>query len=38
MQNTTLILTEQRRLNDEHRIYDILQRSITAWLKKELYK
>ena len=38
MQNTPLILTEQRQSNDESPINPIIQQAITAWLTKELYK
>lgn len=38
MQNSTLILTEQRLTNNESLINTIIQQVITAWLIKELYK
>ena len=38
MQNSTLILTEQRPTNNESLINAIIQQTITAWLTKELYK
>ena len=38
MQNSTLILTEQRQSNDESPISTIIQQAITAWLTKELSK
>ena len=38
MKNSVLILTEQRRSNDEPLINSIIQRTITAWLTKELCK
>ena len=38
MQNSTLILIEQRQSNDESPIRTIIQQAITAWLTKELSK
>ena len=38
MQDSTLILTEQRQSNDESPISTIIQQAITAWLTKELSK
>jgi hypothetical protein len=38
MQNSTLILIEQRQSNDESPISTIIQQAITAWLTKELSK
>lgn len=38
MQNSTLILTEQRQPNNESRISTIIQQAITEWLTKELSK
>ena len=38
MQNSTLILIEQRQSNDESSISTIIQQAITAWLAKELSK
>lgn len=38
MQNSTLILTEQRQSNDESPISTLIQQTITAWLTKELTK
>ena len=38
MQNSTLILTEQRQSNDESTTGAIIQQAITAWLTKELSK
>ena len=38
MQNSTLILIEQRQSNDEAPISTIIQQAITAWLTKELSK
>ena len=38
MQNSTLILTEQRQSNDKSLISTIIQQAITAWLTKELSK
>ncbi len=38
MQNSTLILIEQRQSNDESSISTIIQQAITAWLTKELSK
>lgn len=38
MQNSTLILIEQRQSNDESQISTIIQQAITAWLTKELSK
>ena len=38
MQNSTLILIEQRQSNDESPISTIIQQAITAWLTKDLSK
>lgn len=38
MQNSTLILIEQRQSNDESPISTIIQQAITTWLTKELSK
>ena len=38
MQNSTLILIEQRQSNDESPISTIIQQAITAWLTEELSK
>ena len=38
MQNSTLILTEQRQSNDESPISTIIKQAITVWLTKELSK
>ena len=38
MQNSTLILIEQRQSNDESSNSTIIQQAITAWLTKELSK
>lgn len=38
MQNSTLILTEQRQSNDKSPISTIIQQAITVWLTKELSK
>jgi len=38
MQNSTLILIEQRQSNDESPISTIIQQAITVWLTKELSK
>lgn len=38
MQNSTLILIEQRQSDDESSISTIIQQAITAWLTKELSK
>ena len=38
MQNSTLILTEQRPSHDKSTIGAIIQQAITTWLTKELSK
>lgn len=38
MQNSILILFEQRQANDELQISTTIQQAITAWLTKELRK
>ena len=38
MQNSTLILIEQRQSNDQSPISTIIQQAITTWLTKELSK
>ena len=38
MQNSTLILTEQRPSHDNYTTGAIIQQSITTWLTKELSK